>query len=292
MQNKLKGFMISSSQEVYFAAVGDVHGHMNKMVQMLTNWEYATNKKLDFVLQVGDFEPHRDEIDLSTMAAPSKYRKLGDFPDFYQNKKTFPWPLYFIGGNHEPYGFLDLFPKGEQVAANCYYLGRVGKVEINDLTIVGFSGIYREDKFEWLRPSVKDIAKKSNKEYIYFTKQEVDKVLEFSSPNIMLFHEWPANIIDKENYNEFEALRHALGYDDVGNEYARLITEMLEPDLVICGHMHKKYRKQIKLESNKHVDICCLANVEQGLNSIAIFKLLENSLTELIDIYNETNKSQ
>lgn len=277
--------MSGNFQEVYFAAVGDVHGHMNAMVEMLTSWEKATCRKLEFVLQVGDFEPHRDEKDLATMAAPSKYRKLGDFPDFYQNKKTFPWPLYFIGGNHEPYGFLDLFPQGQEITSKCYYLGRIGKVEVASLTIAGLSGIYREDKFEWPRPNISEIEKKSNKEYIYFTKEEVNKISEFSTPHILLFHEWPANIIDKENYKEFETLRHALGYDDVGNEYARLVTEILEPDLVICGHMHKKYRKQIKLESEKLITICCLANVEQGLSSIAIFRFSENTITELTNLY-------
>lgn len=273
-----------NTQEVYFAAVGDVHGHMCKMVEMLKKWEASTNKKLAFILQVGDFEAHRDEIDLSTMAAPSKYRKIGDFPDFYQQKKFFPWPIYFIGGNHEPYGFLDLFPEGQEIIPNCYYLGRTGKLELSGLTILGLSGIYREDKFELLRPSVKDISKKSNKEYIYFDKQEVNKMLEFSSPNILLFHEWPANIVDNENHKEFETLRHALGYDDVGNEYARLITELLEPDLVICGHMHKKYRKEIKLESGKLVKICCLANVEQGFNSIAVFQFLDSTIKEISEV--------
>lgn len=277
--------MTNSFQEIYFAAVGDVHGHMKLMVKFLSNWEKVANKKLEFVLQVGDFEPHRDESDLSTMAAPSKYRKLGDFSDFYSGKNKFPWPLYFIGGNHEPYGFLDLFPQGEMLIPNCYYLGRVGKVQIASLTIAGLSGIYREDKFEWPRPKISDIKKTSNKEYIYFTKEEVDKCLDFKALNILLFHEWPSKIIHKENQKEFETLRYALGYDDVGNDYARLITEILEPDLVLCGHMHKKYRRQIKLESGKLTNVTCLANVEQGLNSIAIFKFSESTIIELTDIY-------
>lgn len=272
---------MKSKEETYFAAVGDVHGHMNQMVDMLDNWEKITSQKLSFILQVGDFEPHRNQQDLSTMAAPSKYRKIGDFPIFYSGKKKFAWPIYFIGGNHEPYGFLDLFPEGQQLIQNCYYMGRVGKVEQSKLTVCGLSGIYREDKFDLLRPSIENIDRVSNKEYIYFVKEEVEKILEFSSPNILLFHEWPTNIINQEDQKEFDSLRHALGYDDVGNEYARLIIEILEPELVICGHMHKKYKKQIKLNSNKLVNICCLANVEQGFDSIAIFKLLEGVITQI-----------
>jgi lariat debranching enzyme len=266
--------MSNKAKEIYFGVVGDVHGHMNSMVHMLTNWQSATNQKLEFVLQVGDFEPHRNETDLATMAAPSKYRKVGDFPDYFAGKARFPFPLYFIGGNHEPYGFLDQLPANSEIAENCYYIGRAGKIEISGLTIVGLSGIYREDRFTIPRPHITEIDRRSNKDYIYFTKDDVDKASDYPSPHILLLHEWPANIISEDNRQELERLRHALGYDDVGNEYSRLLMEILEPGLVVCGHMHKRYRKQITLESGKIADVCCLANVEQGTKSIAIYKVL------------------
>ena len=90
---------------MFFAAVGDVHGHMHAMVALLRDWEEASGETLGFVLQVGDFEPHRHEDDLATMAAPSKYRQLGDFADYHSGRATMPWPVYFIGGNHEPTAF-------------------------------------------------------------------------------------------------------------------------------------------------------------------------------------------
>jgi len=52
-------------KRINFAAVGDVHGHMDRCVAMLESWEKTNNKSLSFVLQVGDFEPHRDNADLS-----------------------------------------------------------------------------------------------------------------------------------------------------------------------------------------------------------------------------------
>ena len=45
--------------DIYFAAVGDVHGHIYKMWSLLKRWEEKHHKRLSFVLQVGDFEPHR-----------------------------------------------------------------------------------------------------------------------------------------------------------------------------------------------------------------------------------------
>lgn len=88
-----------------FAVVGDVHGDHWAMIRLLNGWEKSRRKSLDFVLQVGDFEPHRSESDLATMAAPAKYRNLGDFPIFARGEAQFPWPLCFIGGNHEPSAF-------------------------------------------------------------------------------------------------------------------------------------------------------------------------------------------
>src|SRR5690242_2689007 len=112
------------SDEVYFAGVGDVHGEHHRMIERLARWEDASGLRLGFVLQVGDFEPHRHAEDLATKTGPAKYRRLGDFPDFASGRAKFPWPVYAIGGNHEPYGWLDEMPHGGALAPNCTYLGR------------------------------------------------------------------------------------------------------------------------------------------------------------------------
>jgi hypothetical protein len=58
------------------------------MIRLLQRWEINHSTKdgnndaqqaVDFVLQVGNLEPHRHADDLATMAAPSKHRRLGDF---------------------------------------------------------------------------------------------------------------------------------------------------------------------------------------------------------------------
>jgi len=60
------------------------------MLNYLTDWEKQNNKKIDFVLQVGDFQSARTEDDLNTMAIPKKHWKIGDFPLFYNGEKSFP----------------------------------------------------------------------------------------------------------------------------------------------------------------------------------------------------------
>mmetsp|Transcript_56687 Transcript_56687/g.123961 ORF Transcript_56687/g.123961 Transcript_56687/m.123961 type:complete len:556 (-) Transcript_56687:268-1935(-) len=152
----------SSGRKSYFAAVGDVHGQFRLVVRMLCQWEAEMQAKqpgcrLAFALQVGDIECHRHENDMATMAAPARKRRMGDFADLYNGVVDLPCPTFFIGGNHECYGWLDEDEASEavdlsslglptappvgaavqisstgwrrrpkQVAKNLYFLGRAG----------------------------------------------------------------------------------------------------------------------------------------------------------------------
>src|SRR4051812_8410833 len=95
-----------------FAVVGDVHGQVDALVVLLRRFEAAHATTLDFVLQVGDLEPHRDAADVATMSAPIRHKKAGDFPRYWKGEARLPWEVIFIGGNHEPYGWLEEFQDG------------------------------------------------------------------------------------------------------------------------------------------------------------------------------------
>ena len=221
----------------------------------MQSWENKQQQKIGFVLQVGDFEPHRNEKDLQTMDAPNKYKKLGEFSQFYEGKVVFPYPLYFIGGNHEPYGFLDLYPLGKEIAPNFHYLGRVSCLDLHRLRIVGVSGIYREQSFA-VRPPIAEIDRESNKEYIGFTEAEIQQALSYKDVDILIMHQWADIICEDES---------------IGNEYASLLIKTLQPKLVLFGHMHQKYQTTLKMR--RQIEICCLANVQQGKDAIAVFKV-------------------
>ena len=270
-----------SASDLYFAAVGDVHGHIYTMMGLLQSWERKNKKSLAFVLQVGDFEAHRDESDLLTMDAPTKYKTLGDFKDFYTNKAKFPYPLYFIGGNHESYGFLDRFTQGKEIATNFNYIGRVNQIELAGLKIVGVSGIYKPELFEKQRPSFSDIHSYSNKDYIGFNQSEISQAMDCENADILLLHDWATGIISPEALELFKQRYSNVRYHEIGNEYARLLIESLEPKLVLCGHLHFAYRCTFPLQS-KVSNICCLANVKQGKSSISVFRVTsELEITEV-----------
>ena len=215
---------------------------------------------------------------------PTKYKKLGDFPDFYNDKAEFPYPIYFIGGNHEPYGFLDNFYNGKEIAKNFHYLGRVNLMELFGLRIVGVSGIYKENLFTETRPSVKQIHITSNKKYIGFTETEILQALEYKDVDILMMHAWSSNIIDGEDLSRLQQVKNRAKSGTIGNEYALMLIQELKPKLVLFGHMHFKHRYQMPLKNDNISNICCMANVRQGKDSIAIFSVNENNVIQ--EIYN------
>jgi hypothetical protein len=105
------------------AVVGDVHGAHQALVRLLSGWERARDLKLGFRASSRRFRTAPRRGRFSDDGAPAKYRKLGDFGRYARGESQFPWPVFFIGGNHEPYGFLDTIPQGGEIATNCHYSG-------------------------------------------------------------------------------------------------------------------------------------------------------------------------
>lgn len=270
--------MPTDINEVFFAAVGDVHGHMNQMVNHLRHSTEVFHRQFDLVLQVGDFEPHRDEADLATMAAPAKYRHLGDFEAYHKVRRGFPWPLYFIGGNHEPYGYLDTHPEGFELIRHCHYLGRVGVMDLHGLRVVGLSGIHSEEAFRDARPPLSALGSVSNKDFTYFNERDVEQALELGHADVLLLHDWPSGIVDPKDATAFQGQRRSFSHDSVGNEYARLLVDALQPKLVLCGHLHRSYATEIQHPSGKKTSVRCLASVEQGREAYGYFGISGGSL--------------
>jgi predicted phosphodiesterase len=252
-----------------FAAVGDVHGQMRAMVRFVEAKARKARRKVSFVLQVGDFESIRDADDLATVHGPAKYRKPGDFARYVRGDEAFPWPLYFIGGNHEAHRYLECFPEGGAVAPRCHYLGRVGAAEIAGLRVVGLSGIYEERQFRSLRP---EVYTRGYRNYPYFNEGDIEQAIELGSTDVLLLHDWPRCL---GTGLSFQRRIDALG--EGGNEMAQLVVDALSPRLVLCGHMHVSTRMQRDATS-----FAALASVDDGASSVALFERDEAGvITEL-----------
>jgi len=233
-----------------FAAVGDVHGHMHTMVNHLQALEAHCGSPLSFVLQVGDFQPVRNEEDLNSMSVPSKYRKMGDFHDFSNGRSSFPWPVWFIGGNHEPYGYLENHPDGAELIKNCHYLGRTGMQELHGLKIAGLTGVSGETD----KGGLKSLG--------HYRDEQINRLLDLGSPDILLLHDWPAGLGCQDQR-----------FSTRGDETLRTVVEILKPQILFCGHQHHNFSTVISHESGEETTVHCLAEVASQAPGIALFRV-------------------
>jgi len=279
-------------EELVFAAVGDVHGQHHRMVELVQQAASMAGVKVELVLQVGDFEAHRDEADLATMAAPGRFRRLGDFPDFHQQRSQFPWWVLHIGGNHEPYGYYDTLLEGGETAPDCRYLGRSGLRDYGSFRVAGLSGIYRQDQIDAHRPHVSAFATTGNKRFIGYTRDDLGRLMDLCedrSPQVLLLHEWPrvalgtdeleqlrsflkrqgllTNTDDDDGEIDYHRLR---SQDTVGSAEALDLAQLIEPGLVLCGHVHAPLRTTIP-GSNGPIPVRALAKINAGFDAIALF---------------------
>lgn len=217
------------------AIFGDIHGHWCDFRDAVV--DLYLQEPLDLVLQCGDAQPIRNETDLEFMHCPKKYRELGDFYRFHSGSEKFPVPLLFIGGNHEPWNFLDENRDGGFLAPNIEFMGRVGMREIMGTRIAGISGVHSPKHFTAPHPKW-PYPVSMRKQASYFSSDDIHKVLEFGNADILLLHEWPSLMNGAKN------TQWPSHWDIMGSEPLTELVELLNPKYVFCGHMHAPARYQ------------------------------------------------
>ncbi|HYE78661.1 MAG TPA: metallophosphoesterase, partial [bacterium] len=183
------------------AVLGDVHGRFQAAAQLVQSYQEHTKLKVETVLQVGDLMPNRDAQDMEfSCAGEAKYRYPGDFHLYHEGGLKFPGgPMLFIGGNHDPYNWLDHFPAGGWLNNWLYYLGRSVDTEHEGLHICGISGIYHPKKSPVDSRSAMPVVRTAadRKAYTYMVQGEVEAMLEVEKKmpcDILLLHDWPQGI--------------------------------------------------------------------------------------------------
>lgn len=239
-------------RSVRFAIIGDIHADFSAADAMIRRHAGP----VDAIFSVGDAEPNRTEADSRGVSAPSKYRKVGDFPAFAAGNRVMDAPVYFIGGNHEPWPALDAHGPGEW-APGFHFLGRSGVREVAGLQVAFLSGIYSEHVSE--RDELDEIAPTRLKDYGYFTKSHINDLLDQAQDkkiDLFITHEWPAGL----SYLHNDA-------GPVGSHDIRALTDILAPQVHVCGHMHTPFRERIGA-----TDVVCLSKVLYGVEALAVLE--------------------
>lgn len=218
------------------AVYGDIHGHWLDLQESVSRLH--ARSPLDLVLQCGDAQPFRDEADLEYMNCPKKYRELGDFWAFHSGETQFPVPLIFIGGNHEPWLFLDGHRDGGALAENVEFFGRVGLRNVDGLRIAGVSGVYSPKYFAELHPAP-PYPVSQRKQATYYNQDDIERALGFGHVDILLLHDWP------DLMNSARDATWPTRWGHVGCKHLSRIVEALRPRWVFCGHMHHPVRHRV-----------------------------------------------
>ncbi|TPX23186.1 hypothetical protein DIZ76_012512 [Coccidioides immitis] len=206
---------------------------------------------VDLVIIGGDFQAVRNSNDMACMAVPAKYKKIGDFHEYYSGARVAPYLTIFVGGNHEASNHLFELYYGGWVAPNIYYLGAANVIRCGPLRIAGMSGIwkgydYRRQHFE--RLPYGDDALRS----IYHVREiDVRKLLQVRTQvDIGISHDWPQAIEWTGDVDDlFRRKPHFVKDAEsgkLGSPAVRYVLDRLRPAHWFSAHLHVKYTSTLE----------------------------------------------
>lgn len=264
--------MASPARRTIFAALGDVHGRLDAAVAGLRAAERAVGEPIAFVLQVGDLEAHRNSSDLASMYAPHRRKQVGEFPGYLQGRKRLPWPVHFIGGNHESYARLRPAPQGLTIAANLHYLGSVGWRDLHGLRVAYLSGVH-DPRFLAQRPSLRPSEEDplTQRALACFTAEEAESLREGPRPHVLLLHEWPLGLVRPADHEHGSPPHRHLRFGETGVPLLRELAVQVAPRLLLCGHLHRRYQAQLLNRHGEMTDVHCLGRADDGPRGCALF---------------------
>ena len=232
------------------AVVGCVHGELKRIYSSISLIEKQLNKTVDLVLLTGDLQTARTKKDLNSMAVPDKYKKMGDFHEYYNGNLKIPILTIAIGGNHECSDYLMDYPRGGFLMNNFYYMGFSSIVKAKGISIAGWSGIYNVHNFEKPRNESKPLQGNSVRSIYHVRKQDFSKLSQYSGKvDIGMSHDWPGGVAYYGNTSKILKERPWFKSDiennQLGNPYALKLMQILKPTYWVSSHMHYKFTCQV-----------------------------------------------
>ncbi|ODV58829.1 RNA lariat debranching enzyme ASCRUDRAFT_24306, partial [Ascoidea rubescens DSM 1968] len=272
---------------VRIAVVGCAHSSLDMIYSAIRN-DVAHSRKMPQLLLVnGDFQATRDRDDLDSLSCPPKYRRFGDFKDYYLGKKEAPVLTLFIGGNHESSRYLSLLKFGGFVAKNIYYLGKSNVLWFNGLKIAAISGIFNDrdymkndfESFPLNQSHLRSVYHTRKLDYLklliynqlILSNNKINNSINPNDPNdpndsnnpnkqnthldIMLSHDWPQSIEQHGNLNRLLKLKPFFKSDisnnNLGSPLNLNLLKILKPKNWYSAHLHVKFDATF-LHSNKN----------------------------------------
>ncbi|KAJ6544072.1 lariat debranching enzyme, C-terminal domain-containing protein [Mycena capillaripes] len=250
---------LSTTRQMRIAVVGCSHGGLDTIYKTIHRVDADTKKSgelpVELLLCCGDFQALRCNADLYTMKAPTKFRLLRDFHNYYAGRKKAPILTIVVGGNHEAMGHMWECFHGGWLAPNIYFLGYAGCVLVDGwLRIAGSSGIhgtedFKKGHFERIPYIPSTLAS------AYHTRQYgVERLmnLQNNGPKVDIFmsHDWPLGI---ERHGDVEALvretprlANSVRSNTLGSRPLESLLNALKPAQWCSGHMHVRFTAEVR----------------------------------------------
>ncbi|EEH34125.2 lariat debranching enzyme [Paracoccidioides lutzii Pb01] len=233
----------------------DIYASVNKAAK-LKGWN-----GVDLLIIGGDFQASsysfdlqthavRNSYDLSCMSVPQKYKKIGDFHEYYSGSRVAPYLTIFVGGNHEASNHLFELYYGGWVAPNIYYLGAANVIRCGPLRIAGISGIWKG--YDYRKPHFERLPyNRDDKQSIYHVRElDVRKLLQIRTQvDLGLSHDWPQGIEWHGNFKKLFKMKPLFEADaqagKLGSVAARYVLDRLRPPHWFSAHLHCKYTARL-----------------------------------------------
>ncbi|MCL4322168.1 MAG: metallophosphoesterase [Deltaproteobacteria bacterium] len=250
---------------------GDVHGRIDKFYENIRDFELRLKINFDIVLQVGDFGIWIDEKNHD--GTTKLHNGIGDFPEWYKEKRAVPVKTYFVNGNNEDFNFLNAVKlSGDfEILKNLFYIpnGTAAKVEIENgsskgsLVVAGIGGKYAPEHFKY---------SESDRHY---TQYEIDNLIGYADENkgdkdkqidIFISHDAPEGVLIEDN-DKNRYYPKAVGF--------RELILQIKPKMVFFGHHHGVCKSEIE-----GIPVYGL-NVLGKKDSLFAFKMENGAITTL-----------
>ncbi|KOR30283.1 hypothetical protein TI04_06470 [Achromatium sp. WMS2] len=211
-----------------FILISDTHCNLDTMMQII-DFELRDGS-IDAVLHCGDFGIY-DSDNTSQVPTREKHlitkhkNKIQMFSPYLTEKQIFPVPIYTIPGNHEDFSLVDRLVNGTVKVRNMHVFGQGEVIKLFlgecEIMVMGLGKVLPEGLIHKNKPKI-------------IQEEDIARALEAGNDkriDILLLHEPPM-----------------LGFTHRGRCGSSALTELvqlLEPRLVLAGHMHIEYRSQI-----------------------------------------------